>query len=309
MRKKITVVGAGNVGATVAHCCLRKDLGDVTLIDIAENVAKGKALDLTQASVLEGHSYKVNGTGDYKDTEGSDLVIVTAGMVRKPGMSRDDLLKTNIAIVKDVMKSAVAASPNALFIVVSNPVDVLCRTALEAGKLAPHRLIGLSGMLDGSRLRAFIAEKAGVPAGTVTGLTLGEHGDAMVPLPRLATIGGVPAPSILSADELEEVRVKTTHGGAGVVALLGYSAYYAPGIAVATMAEAMIKDSHAIVNCSAYCSGQYGANDIYMCVPARLGAKGVEEVVELDLDSTEKAALENSIASIKKNLDNAASLG
>lgn len=309
MRKKITVVGAGNVGATVAHCCLRKDLGDVVLLDVVENIAKGKAMDLTQASVLEGHTYTVTGTGDYKDTANSDLVIVTAGMVRKPGMSRDDLLKTNIAIVKDVMKAAAAASPNALFILVSNPVDVLCRTAVEAGKLDPQRLIGLAGMLDGSRLRSFIAAKAGVPTGIVTGLTLGEHGDAMVPLPRLATIGGVPAPNILSAADLEEVREKTTHGGAGVVALLGYSAYYAPGIAVATMAEAMIKDSHSIINCSAYCNGQYGAKDMYMCVPARVGAAGVEEVIQLDLDATEKTALENSIASIRKNLENAAKLG
>lgn len=308
MRKKITVVGAGNVGATVAHWCLNKGLGDVVLIDVAEGTAKGKALDLTQASVLEGHGCKISGTSNYADTAGSDLVIVTAGIARKPGMSRDDLLKTNIGIVTQVVTEAVAKSPKALFIIVSNPVDVMCKLALTVSGLPAQRIIGLSGSLDSARMRANIAEAAGVPTETVNGITLGEHGDAMVPLPRLATIGGVPAPMILSAEQLEAVRQKTTAGGAGVVALLGYSAYYAPGVAVATMAEALIRDTKAIIPCSAYLTGQYGAKDMFMCVPARVGAQGVEEVVILDLNDEEKASLAKSITSIRANLDNAAAL-
>lgn len=308
MRKKITVIGAGNVGATVAHCCLRKGLGDVVLLDMAENIARGKALDLSQAAVLEGHTYTILGTADYSYTASSDLVIITAGIARKPNMSRDDLLKTNMSIVSQVMRDAVAQSPNALYIVVSNPVDVLCKTALDAGGIRPERLIGLSGMLDNARLRAFIAEKVGVPANSVTGITLGEHGDGMLPMPRLCTVGGVPASAFLSEAELEEIREKTTKGGAGVVALLGISAWYAPGIAVATMAEALLKDSKAIINCSAYLNGEYGVHDLFMCVPACLGSQGVEKIVEVDLTRWEKAGLEKSVTNIRRNLKNAATL-
>ena len=308
MAKKITVIGAGHVGAAVARCCLNKDLGRVVLLDVATNVAMGKALDIRQAGVLEGHTYNVVGTGDYKDTAGSDLVVITAGMVRKPGMSREDLLKTNISIVSMVAKAAIAESPDAMFIVVSNPVDVLCKTALDVTGLPPHRLIGLSGMLDGARLRSFIAAKVGVPAKTVTGITLGEHGDSMVPLPRLSTIGGVPASALLSAEDMAEVAEKTTKGGAEYVALMGFSAWFAPGIAVATMAEAILKDSHAVINCSAYLNGEYGTKDLFMCVPAQIGAEGVEKILEFALTTEEKAALEKSIASITKNLENAANL-
>ncbi len=308
MRRKITIVGAGNVGASTAHACLMAKLGDVVLIDVVENTAKGKALDLAQASSLEGHGCMVKGTGNYDDTADSDLVVVTAGIARKPGMSRDDLLKTNISIVTQVMKETVARSPNALFIIVSNPVDVMCMVALKASGLPARRVIGLSGVLDGARMRAYIAEAVGVPPQRVHGLTIGEHGDTMVPLPRLSTIGGVPVPKLLPPDVLDEIQKKTTAGGAGVVALLGYSAFYAPGAAITSMAEALLTNSKMVLACSVYLEGQYGARDMYMGAPARLGKDGVESVIELDLNAEEKAALDKSIASIQSNLEGALKL-
>ena len=308
MRRKITIVGAGNVGASTAHACLVEKLGDVVLIDVVENTAKGKALDLIQASTLEGHGCMVKGTGNYDDTADSDLVIITAGIARKPGMSRDDLLKTNISIVTQVMKETVARSPNALFLIVSNPVDVMCMVALKVSGLPPQRIVGLSGVLDGARMRAYIAEAAGVPPQRVHGLVIGEHGDAMVPLPRLASIGGVPVSKLLPADVLDDIQKRTTAGGAGVVALLGYSAYYAPGAAIMSMAEALLTNSKMVLGCSVYLEGQYGVKDIFMGVPARLGKDGVEAVIELDLVAEEKAALDRSAASIRANLENAARL-
>ncbi len=302
MRTKITVVGAGNVGATAAHCCLRKKLGDVILIDVNENAAKGKAMDLWHASVLEEHDCVIAGTGDYADTANSDLIIVTAGITRKPGMSRNDLIATNMEIVSQVCREALKHSPKAVFIIVSNPVDVMCMAAVKATGLPPSRIVGLSGTLDSSRMRANIAAMAGVPADTVHGIIIGEHGDGMVPLPRHATMGGVPVSSVLSPEQMEEVRVKTINGGAGVVALLGYSAYYAPGIAIAVMAEAIIHDSGRVLPCSVYLNGQYGANGMFMCVPARINAGGVADVVELDLYEEEEIALAKSVANIRANL-------
>lgn len=302
MPKKITVVGAGNVGASVAQYCQLKDLGQIVMLDIAEGVAKGKALDLSQASALQGFDAKISGTADYADTANSDVVVVTAGIARRPGMSRDDLVKTNLKIVSDVVAAAVKVSPNAIFIIVSNPLDIMCSVAQKVSGLPKERVIGLSGMLDAARLKYYLAEATGVSPRSVEAIVLGEHGDSMVALPRLATVGGVQAPNLLSPAQLAEVAEKTAKGGAAVVALIGVSAWYGPGLAVATMVEAIIKDTHAIMPCSAYLTGQYGAKDMYMCCPIRIGAKGVEEVIEIELNEDEKKAVANSITSIKEKL-------
>lgn len=302
MSKKITVIGAGNVGASVAQYCQIKDLGEIVMLDIADGVAKGKALDLSQASALQGFDSKIIGTGDYADTAGSDVVVVTAGIARKPGMSRDDLVKTNLKIVSDVVAAAVKVSPNAIFVIVSNPLDIMCSVAQKVSGLPKERVVGLSGMLDAARLKYYLAEATGVSPRTVNAIVLGEHGDSMVALPRLATIGGVPAPDLLSEAAMAEVAEKTAKGGAAVVALIGVSAWYGPGLSTATMVEAIIKDTHAVMPCSAYLTGQYGAKDMYMCCPIRLGAKGVEEIIEVGLNGAEKAAVANSIVSIKEKL-------
>lgn len=302
MRKKITVIGAGNVGAAVGQYCLVKGLGDVVLLDVVEGVAKGKALDLSQASALEGHHCRISGTGDYADTKDSDVVVVTAGIARKPGMSRDDLIQTNLKIVRDVTISAVKASPNAIFIIVSNPLDIMCSVAQKVSGLPPHRVIGLSGMLDGARLKYYISEALDVAPHTVNAMILGEHGDSMVPLTRTATVGGVPVTELLSKEQLAEIYTKTANGGATIVSFLGFSAYYAPGIAIASMVEAVLTDSKAVIPCSVYLANQYGAKNMYMCAPARISAKGVEEVIELTLDDAEKVAVANSINSIRTKL-------
>ncbi len=302
MRKKITVIGAGNVGASVAQFCLIKRLGDVVLLDVVEGTAKGKALDLSQAAALQVHNCQITGTSDYAQTAGSDLIIVTAGIARKPGMTRDDLVRTNHSIVTQVVKAAVERSPNALLVVVSNPLDVMCQAAYKASGLPRERVIGLSGMLDASRLRYYMGKEVGVAPHTIEALVLGEHGDSMVALTRLANIGGVPAPDLLPQEKLDAIAKDTAAGGAAVVALLGFSAYYGPGIAAASMAEALLTDSHSIMPCSVYLTGQYGANDMFMCAPARLGAKGVEEVIELSLNDAEKKAVAASVASIREKL-------
>lgn len=303
MRNKITVIGAGNVGASAAHCCLAGELGDVVMLDIAENIARGKALDLSQAAVLEGHGGVVSGTGDYRDTAESHVCIITAGMVRKPGMSRDDLLRANSAIVSQVVRDAVKESPEAFFIIVSNPVDVMCLVAMRAGGLPPHRVIGLSGVLDGARMCANIAAMARVPCSSVSGVVIGEHGNTMVPLPRLATIGGVPVPYFLTSDQMRLVCERTTSSGAEIVSLLGFSAYYAPGAAAAVMAEAVLRDSGALLCCSCHLEGQYGNSGIFMGVPATLGAKGVLNIKELALNDEEAAALAVSAAAVIVNAE------
>lgn len=308
MRNKITIVGAGNVGASAAQHCLGKGLGDVVLLDVAENVARGKALDLTQSVTLERLGGTVRGTGNYDATKNSDLVIVTAGMVRKPGMSRDDLLKANSGIVSQVVADAVRRSPDAVFIIVSNPVDVMCLVAVQAGGLLPERVMGLSGVLDNARLCANIAAATGVPSGSVQGMVIGEHGNTMVPLPRLATIGGAPVPSVLSAEAMHEICLKTAGSGAEIVSLLGYSAYYAPGAAVSVMAEAVLRDSRSLLCCSSFLSGQYGASDIFMGVPALVGAGGVQEIIEVALNEEERAALDRSIATLRENAKKAKEL-
>ena len=303
-RSKITVIGAGNVGASVALYCLEKDLGNIVLVDIAEGVAKGKAVDLSQASTLQRHSCSITGTADYAETAGSSVVVVTAGIARKPGMSRDDLVKTNLKIVTDCVKSAVKLSPNALFIIVSNPLDIMCKVALDASGLPPHRVMGLSGMLDSARFKYYLAEatNGAVAPNNIQAFVMGEHGDSMVPLTRYAAVGGVPMSCLLSKEQLKDAAKKASVGGATIVGLMGTSAYYGPGIGVACMVEAILKDSKAVMPCSAYLTGQYGAKDMYMCVPVCLGAQGIEKVYEVELNSEEQQEVAASVASIKEKL-------
>ncbi|MDR2819875.1 MAG: malate dehydrogenase [Desulfovibrio sp.] len=298
MRSKISIIGAGNVGASVAQCCLLKNLGTVVMLDAVENVAKGKALDMSHAAALHDQLFSVSGTSDYADTSGSEVVIITAGRARKPGMSRNDLLKINAAIVDDVTRKVVKHSPDAILIVITNPLDAMSQVAWKASGLDHRRVIGLSGLLDSSRLRYYIAEATGAGPHTVTGLTMGEHGDSMAVLTRLATVGGVPATKLLSAEKLAEIRYRTAHGGGEVVDLMGCSAYYAPGIAATAMAEAILSDSHTTYPCSVYMTGQYGVDGIYMCVPIRLGACGVEDIIELELTDNEK----NQIAETARHI-------
>ena len=302
MRHTISVIGAGNVGTTVAQGCLQKGLGDVVLLDIENGLAKGRALDLMQMSALHTNSCQVTGTSDYAETANSDVVVVTAGIARKPGMSRDVLFTTNQEIVTSAVQSVVRFSPNTLLIIVTNPLDIMCIVAQQASGLPPRRILGLSGVLDGIRMRYHIAQAARVPVHTVTGLALGEHGDSMVPLPRLATIAGVPATALLAPETLQKACADTAKGGATIVALMGTSAYYAPGHAIVIMIEAMLNDSKAILPCSVYLAGEYGIRDIFMCVPVRLGRNGAEEIIELPLQSDEADLLAKSAASIHSKL-------
>lgn len=303
MRSKISIIGAGNVGATVAQCCLFRRLGTVVMLDIEANIAKGKALDMSHAAALHNHIFPVIGTGDYTDTANSDVVIITAGLARKPGMSRNDLLLHNSKVIADVTRKVMEHSPNAVLINITNPLDVLTHLMWKVSGLPSERVIGLSGLLDSSRLRFSIAEATGAAPNTVEGLVLGEHGDSMVVLTRLATVGGIPVAKLLSAEKLAEIRHRTAHGGGEVVDLLGYSAYYAPGIAATAMAEAILSDSHATYPCSVHLQGEYGVEDLYMCVPIRLGAVGVEGIIELELTDNEKIQVEGTAKRIRELID------
>ncbi len=303
MRKKISIIGAGNVGAMSAQFCMLKNLGNIVLLDINENLAKGKALDLGHAAALYQTHVQVTGTADYADTAESDIVVVTAGIARKPGMTRDDLVRTNFKIVSEVVKASVAASPKAIVIVVSNPLDIMCKVALDASGLAPSRVIGLSGILDASRLKYYIAEAAGVSPHTVDALVFGEHGESMVPLLSSVRIGGVPISDFIPKESFAEIVKKTVSAGATVLGYLGTSAYYAPGAAVAFMVESILTDSHSVIPCSAYLNGEYGAKGMYMCVPARLNSEGVEGVVQMDLSAEEKEAVAKSVQSIREKLE------
>lgn len=309
-RKKISVIGAGFVGSTCAHWAAQKELGDVVLLDVNEGAAKGKALDLYEASPVEGFDSKVIGSSDYKDTAGSDVVIVTAGLPRKPGMSRDDLLSTNAKIMKSVCEGIKEYSPNSVVIVVSNPLDAMALVAKEVLGFPRERVIGMAGVLDGARFRSFIAEETGVSVKDIQAFVLGGHGDTMVPMPRHCSIGGVPLTEFLSKEKIEALVDRTRNGGAEIVGLLKTgSAYYAPSASAVQMAEAILKDQHRILPCAAYLEGEYGIKDIFLGVLCRLGGKGLEKVVELELNETERAGLDNSIKHVKelvaalKNLD------
>jgi len=300
-RAKISVIGAGNVGATCAHWAAAKELGDIVLLDIPdkEGVAKGKALDLFCSAPMEGFDVEVNGTSDYTDTADSDVVIITAGLPRKPGMSRDDLIETNVKIVRSVSENVATHSPNAVVIVVANPLDAMVYTAWKTTGFPTNRIVGQAGCLDVARYRAFLAMKLDVSIEDITALLLGGHGDDMVPLPRYTSVHGIPVSQLLSEEEITECVERAKVGGGEIVKLMGTSAYYAPASGSVQMAEAIIKDKRRILPCAAYCDDQYGVGGYFVGVPCVLGKDGVERVIEIDLDTDEKALMDESISHVK----------
>ncbi|SHE39749.1 malate dehydrogenase (NAD) [Desulforamulus putei DSM 12395] len=302
-RKKITIVGAGNVGATCAHWAAAKELGDIVLIDVAEGIPQGKALDLMQAAPVEGYDSIIIGTNDYEDTAESDVVVITAGMARKPGMSRDDLLNINAGIVRSVTEQIVKYSPNAYILVVTNPVDVSTYIAYKTSGFTPNRVFGLSGVLDSARFRTFIARELNVSFEDVTSFVLGGHGDDMVPMVRYTYVGGIPVEKLIPRDRLESMVERARKGGAEIVNYLKTgSAYYAPSASVMQMAECILKDKKRILPVSAYLQGEYGETDVFAGVPAIIGGNGVEKVIELDLNDEEMTALKKSINSVRNNI-------
>jgi malate dehydrogenase len=300
MRKKVTVIGAGNVGTTAAQEIARRDYADVVLVDIIENLPQGKALDLNQAASVLGYEPAIVGSNDYEATAGSDLVVVTSGKPRSPGMSRDDLVTTNESIVGAVTRSAVDVSPDAIVVVVTNPLDAMCHVAQHASGLPKERVFGMAGILDTARFRAFISWETGSSAKDVQAVVLGGHGDQMVPVVSATTVGGVPLSQLVSADRIEAMVERTRKGGGEVVNLLGTSAWYAPGAAVAQMVDSILLDQKRVLPCTALLEGEYGIDGLYMGVPVKLGAGGVEEIVELELTEAEKQALEASAEAVRE---------
>jgi malate dehydrogenase len=301
MRKKVSIVGSGNVGATTAHWIASKELADVVLIDIVEGVPQGKALDLLEAMPIEKRDDIIIGTNDYADTANSDIVVITAGIPRKPGMSRDDLLNTNYKIMQDVVGKVVAASPNCIIIVVSNPLDAMAQAAYKISKFNRNRVIGMAGVLDSARFRTFIAMELKVSVENVTAFVLGGHGDTMVPLPRYSTVAGIPITELIAPDRLKALVERTANGGAEIVKYLKTgSAYYAPSAAATEMAEAILKDKKKILPCAAYLEGEYGIKGLFVGVPCKLGAKGLEEIIQIKLTAEEQAALQKSADAVKE---------
>jgi len=299
-RRKISVIGAGNVGGTTAQRLAEKNLADVVLLDINEGVAKGKALDIMESAPLYGFDVQVTGTADYDGTAGSNLVVISSGVPRKPGMSRDDLLRINAEIVQTVTREVAKRSPEAIIIVVSNPLDAMTYVAHRESGFPKQRVMGMAGALDSARLRAFIAMELGVSVTSVHALVLGGHGDTMVPLMRYTTVNGIPVGQLMAADRLEALVKRTREGGAEIVNLLKTgSAFYAPSAAVVEMAEAILADRQKIIPSAAYCEGEYGIQGLFVGVPARLGARGVEAVVQVDLTPPERALLAQSAAAVK----------
>jgi malate dehydrogenase len=294
MRKKVTIVGAGNVGATAAHWIAAKELADVVLIDVIEGVPQGKALDLLQAMPIEKRDVSIIGTNDYADTADSDIA-------RKPGMSRDDLLNTNFKIMSDVVEKAVAASPNTILIIVSNPLDAMAQTAFKKAGLPRERVIGMAGVLDSARFRTFLAEELKVSVENITACVLGGHGDTMVPLSRYSTMAGIPITELIEPTRLKELETRTANGGAEIVKHLKTgSAYYAPSAAAVEMVEAILKDKKKILPCAAYLQGEYGIEGLYVGVPCKLGAKGLEQIIEIKLTPDEQAALNKSAEAVRE---------
>lgn len=301
MRKKVSIVGAGNVGATTAHWVASKELADVVLIDIIEGVPQGKGLDLLEAMPIEKRDSHVLGTNDYTDTANSDIVIITAGIPRKPGMSRDDLLNTNYKIMQDVVGKVVANSPNAILIVVSNPLDAMAQAAFRISKFNRERVIGMAGVLDSARFRTFIAEELKVSVENVTAFVLGGHGDTMVPLARYSTVAGIPITELMDKATLDRIVQRTRDGGAEIVKYLKTgSAYYAPSAAATEMAEAILKDKKKIMPCAAYLQGEYGIKGLFVGVPCKLGARGLEQIIEIKLTDEEQAALKKSADAVQE---------
>ena len=304
-KKKVTVVGAGFVGATAAQRIVEKQLADVVLIDIVEGMPQGKALDMMQSAVVEGFDTKITGTNDYQDTANSDVFVVTAGIARKPGMSRDDLLQTNAKIVNNVVEQALKYSPNAIFIIVSNPLDVMTYLAWQKSGLPSERVIGMAGVLDSSRYACFIAEALNCSIKDVRAMVLGGHGDSMVPVPQYSTVNGIPITQLLPADKIEEINERTKHGGAEIVKYLKTgSAYYAPSSSSVAMVEAVLLDSNRILPACAYLNGEYGINNLYCGVPVALGKNGVSKIIELELNDQDKSDLKASAEAVKGLVDN-----
>ncbi|MFN5851190.1 MAG: malate dehydrogenase [Pirellulaceae bacterium] len=301
-RAKISIIGAGNVGATCAHWCAAAELGDIVLLDVpaTEQMPKGKALDLMQSSPIMGFDSNVIGTTSYEDTAGSDVVVVTAGIARKPGMSRDDLLSTNAKIVSSVSEEIKKSSPNAVVIVVSNPLDAMVQRAFQVTGFPSHRVIGQAGVLDTARYRTFLAMELGVSVEDISAMLLGGHGDTMVPVPSCTSVGGIPVSQLISAERLEEIVQRTRVGGAEIVSLLKTgSAYYAPAAATAQMVEAIVRDKKRLIPCAVYCDKEYGVGGYYVGVPVILGSKGVEKIIELQLTDLEKADFAKSVDAVK----------
>jgi malate dehydrogenase len=300
-RKKITVIGAGNVGASVAAYASAQELGDIVLIDILEGIPQGKGLDMFEATPVLGADTKVVGTNDYDLTEGSDIVVITAGIARKPGMSRDDLLLTNVKIVGEVAEKSAKLSPNAVMIVISNPLDAMVYTAWKKSGFAPRRVMGMAGVLDTARFRSFLADEIGVSVEDIHALVLGGHGDTMVPLTRYCFVGGIPVTNFISAARLEEIVQRTRQGGAEIVGLLKTgSAYYAPAASGVEMVRSVLLDKKRLLPVAAYLDGEFGEKGIFVGVPAILGSEGVERVVELELSSEEQAAFNKSVEAVKE---------
>ena len=301
MRRKVTVVGSGNVGATVAHRLADRHLADVTLIDILEGIPQGKGLDLLEAGPIEGYDVRIKGTNDYADTAHSDLVVMTAGFPRKPGMSRDDLLKANYDVVKETIEKVVRYSPDCILIVVTNPLDAMAQTAYRVSGFSKNRVIGMAGVLDTARYRTFIAEALDVSVQNVQGFVLGGHGDTMVPVPGYTTVAGIPVTELMPKEKLEAIIQRTRDGGAEIVKLLkAGSAYYAPSAAVVEMIEAIFYDRKKILPCAAYLEGEYGISGLFVGVPVKLGARGIEQIMEIRLSPEEHAALKKSAEAVKE---------
>ncbi|MBF0474579.1 MAG: malate dehydrogenase [Deltaproteobacteria bacterium] len=300
MDRKISVIGAGFVGATAAQRVAEKQLGDVVLVDIVEGIPQGKALDLTEAAPVEKHDAKITGSNNYEDTAGSDVVIITAGIPRKPGMSRDDLLATNAKIMKSVVTEVAKYSPNAVLIIVSNPLDAMCHVAYEASGFPKQRILGMAGVLDSARFRSFIAMELNVSVENTHAFVLGGHGDTMVPLPRYSTVSGIPITELMPPDRIEALVQRTRNGGAEIVSMLKTgSAFYAPASSATEMAEAVLKDKKKILPCAVLLQGEYGYNDLFIGVPVKLGNKGIEEIIEIKLLPEEKIALDKSAEAVR----------
>jgi len=299
-RAKVTIIGAGNVGATCAHWAVSKELGDIVLVDVIEGMPQGKALDLFEASPVEDFDARIIGTNGYDETADSDVVVITSGVARKPGMSRDELLETNVRIVKEVTAKAVEKSPDAILVVVSNPLDAMVYTAWKVSGFPTHRVVGQAGVLDVARYRSFIAAEVGCSVEDVTALLMGGHGDDMVPLPRYTQVAGIPVTQLVPAGRLDDILTRTRNGGAEIVGLLKTgSAYYAPAAATIAMVESIIRDKKRVLPCAAYCDKEYGVGGYFVGVPCILGTNGVERVLEVELDAKEKEAFLASVEHVK----------
>src|SRR5262252_4240984 len=304
MNRKVTVVGgAGNVGATVARGVADKQLADVVVIDIADKKAAGVALDMLEACPVWGSDARVIGTGDYAESANSDIVVITSGMPRKPGMSRDDLLNVNFKIMEQVTSQVVKYSPNAIILVVSNPLDAMAQAVYKLSKFPRERVIGMAGVLDSARMRSFIAMELKVSVENIHAFVLGGHGDTMVPLPRYSTVAGIPITELMSKDRIDAICKRTADGGAEITKLVGTSAWYAPGAAAAEMVECILKDKKKILPCSVFLQGEYGVRDLFVVVPIKLGARGLEEIIQIKLTPEEDAALKKSAAAVKELTD------